>query len=523
MMLVTTHRSERQRSPAGDSALEKRSLASILRDHGPLPVADAVDIALDVCDDLASAHTNGIVHGDLGMHRVRTHWPRRPGQRVDIFALAENDSAAFSFRASAVAGLVAPEQRESRAVDVRADVWAVGAMLHWMIAGVAPTGDPVARTLAKAPRALAVAIEACLEVDPAKRPQSVSELAEVIASFASSPPDRFEQLARRRSSMEKTKAVRSDLGDVERALGRLDDAALQRELDAAATSPVPAGSLDRLMFAVHQSTGSAIFEKSVPRIDLADLAEEDEEDEDIATVLASPRYTSGDPLDQALSPVASPLSVSPVVLSSELLAPPKEPEVRTVPMTMTVSPRVPVAAPSTSAPPWKIALGIIGAAAAIALGVGIGIELVEHAMARHAAAPPETVVAAEPSAPSKPAARPASERSASEAAAPSKPTSTTKAASNGEASPGVSGAPAVLTPDALPDAPLTAVAALPDVRLATPASLPDAKPAPAATTRAAARPPSRPSSPNPPHTREDGTETETETEASQSSLSDALR
>src|SRR4051794_41077007 len=93
-------------SPAGDNEArprmrlvepipEKRSLASILRDHGPLAVTDAVDVALDVCDELANAHVNGVVHGDLGLHRVRTHWPRVAGQRVDIFALEENDSGAF--------------------------------------------------------------------------------------------------------------------------------------------------------------------------------------------------------------------------------------------------------------------------------------------------------------------------------------------------------------------------------------------------------------------------------------------
>src|SRR4051812_36835447 len=66
---------------------EKRSLASILRDQGPLTVTEAVDIVLDVCDELSNAHTNGVVHGDLGVHRVRTVWPRVPMAGVDIFAL----------------------------------------------------------------------------------------------------------------------------------------------------------------------------------------------------------------------------------------------------------------------------------------------------------------------------------------------------------------------------------------------------------------------------------------------------
>src|SRR5262249_30722810 len=148
---TTLPRGSREKSGVG----EKRSLASLLRDHGPLSVMDAVDVVLDVCDELSNAHANGVVHGDLGPHRVRTVWPRMPGQSVDIFALGEDDSAAFAFRTSSVALLVAPEQRDGRAVDARADVWAVGALLHWLIAALPPTMDPVARTLAgRAPRPL---------------------------------------------------------------------------------------------------------------------------------------------------------------------------------------------------------------------------------------------------------------------------------------------------------------------------------------------------------------------------------
>ncbi len=495
MMLASTRNSERQRSSAGGTAPEKRSLASILRDHGPVPVTEAVDIALDVCDELASAHANGIVHGDLGMHRVRTHWPRRPGQRVDIFALGENDSAAFSFRTSAVAGLVAPEQRENRPVDIRADVWAVGAMLHWMIAGAAPSADPIEKTLAKAPRTLSVAIEACLAVDPAKRPQSVNELAEVIASYAASPADRFEQLARRRSSMEKTKTVRSDLGDVERVLGRLDDAALQREL-VAATSPA-SGALDRLMSTVHESTGSAIFEKSVPMIDLADLADEQE---NIETVLASPGYGLGEAKAARVVPVESPLSLSPVVLSSELLAPPKEAEA--VVASRPTAPPTRALTLTSAKTPWKIAVGVIGAVAALSFGVGIGMRMVERALAQRAPAEAAASLAAAKPVPAPPAT-----------AAPS---------TNAKIDPPAPG-PVVMTPDALPDARPTTVASLRDVRdvrdvrVATPASLPDAKPAP---VRAVAAPVVKPQA-SAPSTRE---EVASDTaEASPTSLSDALR
>src|SRR5207248_2750217 len=129
-------------------------------------------------------------------------------------------------------------------VDVRADVWAVGAILHWLIAGVPPTTDPVARTLTNAPRALVATIASCLETDPDKRPQSIDEIAQTIGSFASSPPDRFEQLVRRRAALDHSKRARKDRSDLDRVLGRLDDAALDREVTAASfVGPFPAASV----------------------------------------------------------------------------------------------------------------------------------------------------------------------------------------------------------------------------------------------------------------------------------------
>jgi hypothetical protein len=233
-------------------------------------MTDAVDVALDVCDELANAHANGIVHGDLGLHRVRMRWPRQSGERVDIFALGENDSGAFAFRASAVGTLVSPEQRDGYTVDARADVWAVGAMLHWMIAGVPPTTEPIERTLSRAPRTLVITIASCLADDPSGRPQSVDALAELLGSFASSPPERFEQLALRRKVLENANRVRTDLRDIDHVLGRLDDAALARELSAAGRPSSPEPAPDQLAFAMNRSTASAIFDEPIRMTEVAE-------------------------------------------------------------------------------------------------------------------------------------------------------------------------------------------------------------------------------------------------------------
>ncbi|MBX3262220.1 MAG: hypothetical protein KF782_21215 [Labilithrix sp.] len=473
-------------------------------------MTDAVDVALDVCDELANAHANGVVHGDLGLHRVRTHWPRLPKQRADIFALGENDSAAFAFRASAVSLLIAPEQRAGGAVDARVDVWAVGAILHWLIAGVAPSSDPLEQTLARAPRTLVITVAACLAEDPAARPQSVDAIAEALGSFASSPADRFEQLARRRALLENAKRVRTDLGDVDRVLGRLDDAALARELVAAAApppSPVEP-AIDRLALAVHESTGSAIFDDSGSVTDLVD----DDDASDAETVLAQPSLAELHASERGVV-VASPLSISPVVLSSELLAPPKPPVAEASPPVAAVAPND---EPDNKMKRSTTALAIVGGLLAVSLGVGIGMHLVEHALARHDTAAADVasgVAAPTPPSPGAPltAASPQVASSAPPLGAPLAAASPQVASSAPPlGAPPAVDAPSVMSVASLPDARPLTPASLPDARPLTPASLPDAHPAaprplaPAARSDAKVGAAPRPSAPRPPPSAEEG-------------------
>lgn len=225
-------------SSSGELGPEKRSLATILRDHGPLPPAIAVDLALDVCDALASAHANGVVHGDLGLHRVRTVWPRRPNDGVDIFQLASDDTAAHAFRANRAGTLVSPEQRAARMVDARADVWAVGMLLHWMLTGQPPAVDGMVR-LQMLPRALVQMIESCIAGDPAQRPASVDEIAMILGSFASCPTERFERLAQRRGVKTGPRPIVRG-PDVDSVLGRLEAAAAQPAARPASAPPPPA-------------------------------------------------------------------------------------------------------------------------------------------------------------------------------------------------------------------------------------------------------------------------------------------
>ncbi len=348
-----------RRSLTDATAPAKRSLAAIVRDNGPLEMSDAVDIALDVCDVLANAHANGVVHGDLGLHRVRLQWPRVPDGGIDLFTLGQDDTAAVAYRASAASVLVAPEQREGRPVDARADVWAVAAMLHWMIAGVGPNEGidlPVPRTLEKA-------ISAALANDPAARPQTIGELAEILSSFSSSPPERFEQLARRRASTEPTK--RRAGSDADGVLGRLDDAAIARELGTQATT-------ERLAFRSGTSERSARPpEASRP-----------------ASRPSHPGVTPPPPVPESTRSVPAVESARslPAVESARSL-----PAVATAPIkTVRIAPTADRSQPVTVTEievvvddepppfePWMFAVAAVGALASLAIGIFIGVKTTE--------------------------------------------------------------------------------------------------------------------------------------------------
>lgn len=421
-MLASSPRQRKVKDPFAEGLpAEKRSLASILREHGPMAVTEAVDLALDICDALASAHANGVVHGDLGLHRVRTTWPRAVGASIDIFALGENDSAAFAFRSSVSGLLVAPEQRfggrGARApstcpgarVDLRADIWAVGAMLYAMIAGTPPASSPA--PLARVPRALAACIEACLAEDPARRPDSVDAVAEAIGSFASAPAKHFERLARRRAERERAGRARTDLAEVDRVLCRLDDAALEREV-LAATIP-PAAALDRLAIEVLRSAGQA------GEGELSDLVDDEM---NIETVLAD-RPVELDPVESqraspAIAPAVTASTVAPATVWPAASMPPAHAS--------------PAPSPARSRP-WSIALGGVAAAAALVLGIVIGVRLVQRVAAPVVASAPPAVTDIAP---------PRSRGADAPLAA---------AATANFAAPATS--PAVITPASLPDAP----------------------------------------------------------------------
>src|SRR5512147_1961228 len=154
--------------------LRGRTLAERL-EEGSLPAREALRIAVEVARGVAHAHAHGVIHRDLKPANV---FLCQDGQvKVLDFGMAH----AFGRRRAdgGTPAYMAPEQRAGAPEDERTDVFALGVMLHRMLAGALPfpEGSDGAPALGrKAPRlevpdvpALGELIGRMLEVEPVHR------------------------------------------------------------------------------------------------------------------------------------------------------------------------------------------------------------------------------------------------------------------------------------------------------------------------------------------------------------------
>jgi len=190
--------------------LEGRTLRARLAD-GPLPVAKAIEMGVQIARGMAAAHEKGIVHRDIkpenlflttdgtvkildfGVAALRER--RRPEQ-----ATAATRTGTETGIVQGTVGYMAPEQARGQPSDHRADIFAFGCVLYEMLAGArAFSGDSVADTLAalltrdpppldRSGRAIPVAlrelVRRCLEKEPHERFSSAHDLALALSAVS---------------------------------------------------------------------------------------------------------------------------------------------------------------------------------------------------------------------------------------------------------------------------------------------------------------------------------------------------
>ncbi len=151
-------------------------------------------------DAVAFAHSRGVVHRDLKPANLLVgsfgevfvaDWGlakrlREPDVAHSGADLARVQGDGHETYAGAVLGTpayMAPEQREGGACDERSDVYALGAILHEVLAGATPDGRARLEGLPPSLGDLAAVTAKCLAADPADRYASASELATELHRF----------------------------------------------------------------------------------------------------------------------------------------------------------------------------------------------------------------------------------------------------------------------------------------------------------------------------------------------------
>ncbi|MCW5835821.1 MAG: serine/threonine protein kinase, partial [Labilithrix sp.] len=192
--------------------LEGRTLADELAERRSLPPVEAVRWVLQACEGLAEAHSAGIVHGDLKPRNLflagdaNAAATDRGGEprvlKILDFGMAtpaddRDDEGTSAWFASPA--YLSPEQiRDPANVDARTDIWALGVILHELVAGRLPFAadtvsgmlvavaydEPALLVAEDVPFELARLVRACLAKDPSERPADVAALAKRLAPFA---------------------------------------------------------------------------------------------------------------------------------------------------------------------------------------------------------------------------------------------------------------------------------------------------------------------------------------------------
>jgi serine/threonine protein kinase len=181
--------------------VEGTDLAALLRD-GKLGRNEAVRIACEIAQTVASAHDKGIVHRDLKPRNVMIDKKNRA--RVLDFGLAMHH--AVTTAPQTIAGsppYMAPEQVRAQPVTPAADVYAIGVMLYEMLTGKRPFDAPAQpallyailfeeppplAALASVPKEIEDVVMKCLAKDPANRFPNAQALADVLVALRDGTP-----------------------------------------------------------------------------------------------------------------------------------------------------------------------------------------------------------------------------------------------------------------------------------------------------------------------------------------------
>jgi Tol biopolymer transport system component len=231
--------------------------------RGPIAIAEALAIAMQIAQALEGAHARGIVHRDLkpanvkitpdGLVKVLDFGLAKgnAGETTNAPSLTQSPTITLNATAGGVilgtASYMSPEQARGQTIDAQSDLWALGCVLYEMLAGRrAFSGSTVTDVLAAVvrgepewsrlppdtPAAVRTLLRRCLEKHRARRLHHVADVRIEIEDVLANPTATKDRPANDSRRAAVTRAIAAALLVIA--------AALAGALVLARRSPVPA-------------------------------------------------------------------------------------------------------------------------------------------------------------------------------------------------------------------------------------------------------------------------------------------
>jgi class 3 adenylate cyclase/predicted Ser/Thr protein kinase len=190
---------------------------------GPLPVDEAVRLAIQVVEGMGCAHDKGIIHSDIKSANIMVS--DRGQAKILDFGLARLSGRAELSPSGSIRGTLAcmsPEQIRGEPGDPRSDIWALGVLLYEMVTAQPPFARERQAAVIQAilneapvlpseiddalPRELEEIILTCLRKNPAERYPSTQRLLADLRRLKGLLKDRQREMAAARKTGSQARA-----------------------------------------------------------------------------------------------------------------------------------------------------------------------------------------------------------------------------------------------------------------------------------------------------------------------------